>query len=128
MEIFKQAAKEKLRFETSKGFVTVEQLFDLNITALTRIIKNLKKELSKDNDDELSFLDETSAPVNKKVTLQFNIAKEVYLERKKENEDAAEALAKKEARQKAIEEKARRQEKAITTISDDELEAIINQK
>lgn len=102
MNNFKTATREKLRFQTSKGPLSVEQLWDLKLTPLATIVKNLKKELKKDNDDELSFLDETSSPVDKTLELKFNVVKEIYIAKKEERDSIKTAAAKKEHNEKIM--------------------------
>lgn len=102
MSIFKQATKERLRFETRKGELSVEQLWDLSLTNLATIVRNLKKQLTKDNDDELSFLDETATPVDRTLELKFNVVKAIYLDKKEEREAEKNAAAKKAQREKLL--------------------------
>lgn len=87
MSYFKQASRQRLRFNTSQGNLSVEQLWTLSLSSLAKVIKELNSQLKKDNDsDELSFLDSSATPVNKTLELKFNLAKEVYLELKTERD------------------------------------------
>lgn len=86
MNYFREASRQKLRFNTTAGMLGVEQLWDMKLTPLSRVIKGLKKELNKDGDDELSFLDETSTPTDPILELSFNVAKEVYVTLKAERD------------------------------------------
>lgn len=124
MELFKEASKLKLRFQTSKGLLSAEQLWDLTQTDLTTCIRNLKKILKKNDDDDLSFLDETSA-VDKVDQLRFDILKDVYLTKKKENEEARTARETKEHNQKILELIASKKDKALEGKSIEELEALL---
>ena len=78
MNYFREATRQRLRIETSRGPLSVEQLWDLKLSDLASIIRNLKKKLKKENDDELSFLDDASTPVDKTLELSFNVVKEIY--------------------------------------------------
>ena len=127
MSNFKSATRQKLRFNTSKGVLSTEQVWDLGITSLAGIVRNLKKELNKDSDDELAFLDDTSAPVDETVELRFNIVKEIYLAKKAERDSIKTEAAKKEHNQKILAEMARRKEESITKVSDEELEKMLQQ-
>lgn len=127
MSNFKSATRQKLRFNTSKGMLSTEQMWDLGITFLAGIVRNLKKELNKDSDDELAFLDDTSAPVDETVELRFNIVKEIYLAKKSERDSIKTEAAKKEHNQKILAEIARRKEESITKVSDEELEKMLQQ-
>jgi len=113
MSIYKEASQAKLRFQTSKGVLSVEQLWDLNLTTLSNCIKNTKKVLSKDNnDDELSFLDE-SKTVDREMQLRFDILKDVYLVKKSERDNIAKAAKAKEHNEKIRAEIYRRKEESI---------------
>lgn len=93
--MYKQASKLKLRIQTSRGLLSAEQLWDLSMTDITNAIRAAKKVLKKDNDDELSFL-EDSNKVDVESQLRFDILKDVYLTKKKETDerrDAAETKA-----------------------------------
>lgn len=96
--MYKEATQLKLRFATTVGQVSLEQLWDLSLSQLSAAIKAVKKLLAKNDDDELSFLEETKIvdTENQLNQLRFNILKEIYLERKKEVEsirNAAEVKA-----------------------------------
>lgn len=83
--MYKKAAQLKLRFNTEKGPLTVEQLFTLSDVMLVKLIKALneaRKEFSAD--DELSFLTgemSTSSKEKEFAELRFNLAKDVYTTR-----------------------------------------------
>lgn len=124
MSIFQEASKVKLRFNTKKGMLSVEQLWDLSLTALTTIIRNLKKELKKNSDDDLSFLDET-VTVDKTVTLRFEVAKAIYLTKKAEKDAAIDAIEKKQHNQRVMELIQRKKEEKLSEMSIEELEKLI---
>ena len=88
--MYKTASQLKLRFATSVGPLSVEQLWDLNQTQLSNAIKAVKKVLKKDDDDELSFLEDTKK-VDVENQLRFDILKDVYLTKKKEVEELRDA-------------------------------------
>lgn len=80
MNIYEEGIKRKIRFQTSTGLLTMEQLDTVKKTPLGIIVRNLKKELNKStDDDELSFLDENAAPVDRLAQLRFEIAKDMYI-------------------------------------------------
>jgi ribosomal protein L29 len=110
--MYKQASQLKLRFQTSKGQLTVEQLWDLSMTDLSTTIKAMKKVLKKSDDDDLGFLEEDSK-VDKVMELAFNILKDVYITKK----EAAKAI------REAAEIKAHNQ-KILTLIADKEEESL----
>ena len=91
MSNFKQASKLKLRFNTTRGPLSAEQLWDMTQTGLEQCIRAQKKILKKTDDDDLGFLD-ISTTVDPVEQLRFDILKEVYLEKKAER--AAQVSAK----------------------------------
>lgn len=125
MSNFKEATRIKLRFNTSQGLIGVEQLWELSMAKLERIVRALKKQLTKDNDDDLSFLDDTSTPVDKTVELSFDIAKEVYLARKEEREAVKNAKAKKENNEKIMALIVEKEEGKLQEKSVEELKAML---
>lgn len=119
--IYKKALQENLRFETTKGLLTVEQLFDLSMTALGRVVRNLNKQRRKDNDDELSFLDETSTS-DPTLELKFEIVKDIYQTKKQEREDLKNARSKKEHNDKILSLIAKKKEQDLENLPIEELE------
>lgn len=101
MTLFEKATKEKVRFETSKGSISVEDLWDLPLTSnetdvcLDDIAKGLSKALKQDSE---SFV-EKKTPVNTILETKFSIVKCVIKAKLKDievKEHAAEIKAKKE--------------------------------
>lgn len=119
--MYKQASQLKLRFNTSKGILSVEQLWDLTLTDLAATIKAVKKVLKKDDDDELSFLTDSKAtdPMNQ---LAFDILKDVYLTKKKANEEVREAAEIKAHNQKILQLIAEKKDDSLKGMSIEELE------
>ena len=100
--LYKQASRTDLQFQTVKGLVPVNALWNFkldprkdsdgnfirnaNTVYISDLIKDVKKVLKKNDDDELSFLESTKV-VDTENQLRFDILKDVYLTRKKEEED-----------------------------------------
>ena len=91
MSIFKKATRIKLRFQTSKGLLSVEQLWSLSQEELsgliTKVYSDIKKSGNSDS-DELSFL-KSNTKVDEKLQLAFDILKDVYTTIQSENEESA---------------------------------------
>lgn len=124
MDIFKQASKSQLRFQTSKGLLNVEQLWSLTQTDLTNAIRNLKKSLKKDNDDDLGFLD-ADTKVNAEDQLRFDILKDVYLTKKSDAEALRTSLEKKQFEQKILSLIADKKDTELAGKSIEELTAML---
>lgn len=122
--MYKQASKLKLRFQTSKGSLSVEQLWGLSQTDLSSAIKDVKKVLTKDDDNELSFLDDTKV-TDVENHLRFEILKDVYLTKKRETEDARIATENKAFNQKILGIIADKQEEGLRSKSISELRDLL---
>ena len=129
MEIFKKASKKKLRFNTNRGVLSVEQLWDLPKDEIRQLViksrEAVKKSSGEVNDSELSFLD---APVKSKATddeLRFEILKDIYITKRSAEEKAqkkAEAMAN---NKKILELIARKQDEALEKKSIKDLEKML---
>lgn len=99
MSLYKQAAKQKFRFTTTKGDLTVEELFKLPLnsdknTSLESIAQDLYRALKERQ--EMSFTSVAPANADTKILeAKFEIVKDVIADRQ------AEATAQMEARKKA---------------------------
>lgn len=124
MSNFKKASKQKLRIETSRGLLSVEQLWDLPYTELERSIRAVKKVLKKNDDDDLAFLDDVNS-VDPSVQLQYDILKEVYLDKKAEAEARRNKAEKKAHNQKILELIAQKKEEDLKEKSAEELEKLL---
>lgn len=122
--MYKKASQLKFRFETAKGLLSVEQLWDLNLADLSDAIKKVKSVLKKDDDDELSFL-EDGKKIDSENELRFEIMKDVYLTRKKQQEDALSELEKKNHNQKILELISDKKNEELRGKSVEELQAML---
>ncbi len=124
MDIYKKAAIQQIRFLTSKGPLNTEQLFGLTLTELSNCIKKSKSVLNKDTNTELDFLDETTT-VNHEEQLRFDILKDVYLQKKSDNDLARTAKTNKEHNQKIMEIIQSKKEQELQSLSKEELEKLL---
>ena len=129
--MYKQASQLKLRFQTNRGILSVEQLWDLSQSDLSSAIKVVKKTLTKNDDNELSFLAESTI-VDSENELRFNILKDVFLTKKKEVDDRRNAAEAKKFEQKIINLIAEREENEmddeLNKMSIDELKQLIKKQ
>ncbi len=121
--MYKQASKLGLRFQTSKGLLSVEQLWHLNQTELSNSIKAVKKVLKKTDDDELSFLEDAKV-VDVENQLRFDILKDVYLSKKKESDESRDAAEAKIHNQKIDALIASKKDKKLEEMSIEDLEKL----
>jgi len=128
MTIFERATRQKLRFGTVKGGITIEDLWDLQLTgdiSLDSLAKSLYKAI-KETEDE-SFV-EAPKPNPEEVAnrLRFEIVKriiEVKLIDKNAAEKAVETRAKK---QKIMEALAAKKDASLQQMSEEELQKALD--
>jgi len=101
VNMFELAVKNKFRFGTSAGQLTVEDLWDLKLTSSTPLsLDTLAKTLNKQikEEEEESFVVKKSTS-NNLLELKFEIVKHVISVKIKEREVATEAVKKKAERE-----------------------------
>jgi hypothetical protein len=118
--MYKKASQLKLRFATDRGILSTEQLWSLDQNELTIAIEIVNKVLKKDNDDNLSFLD-NNKNVDEETQLRFDILKDVYLTKKKDLDDINQAYEDKIYNKPIISAMADLQEKELKGKSLEEL-------
>lgn len=123
--MYKEASMIQLRFSTTKGNLSCEQLWSLTLTELGNCIKSVKKILKKTDDSELSFLDDTQV-VDKENQLRFDILKDVYLTKKEENEKKRLAAENKERDQKIMALIQQKKDQKLQEMSVEQLEAMLS--
>jgi len=131
MNVFEIATRKKFRFDTCKGQVTVEDLWDLPLTAtndrpnLDDIAKELYKKMKDEN--EMSFVKSTSQ-VNKEFNIikaKFDIVKHIIDVKLAEAEAAKKAKEIKARNQRILELIAQKEDEALASKSKEELLAML---
>ena len=118
--MYKKALKMKLRFATTKGKLTTEDLFDLSLTDLNNIAIALDKKLSES--PRKSFISDI-APDTEEDELRFNIVKDVINTKLIERNNAQNAKAKAAEKAQLLEILHRKENQALENMSVDELKA-----
>lgn len=121
--MYKKASKLKLRFQTNRGVLSAEQLWDLSFSDLSSAIKAHLKLLKKDNENELSFLGDVD--INPEEELRFNILKDVYITKKEEKEFLRNEAETKAHNQKILALIAEKQEGKLRDMSIEELQKLL---
>lgn len=111
MSKYKKAARAKLKFQTVKGNLTVEQLFDLDEEVLDSLAVELEAKYKESGGK--SFLNRSKSTKDKTLKLQFDIVLDVLetiatestkrleaLDKKKFNDNIDRIIAKKEQGEK----------------------------
>jgi len=116
--MFEQASREKLRFNTQIGILTVEDLWGLTLVQLDTIAKSLNKKI-KESEEE-SFIKESSN-ADKTTKLQFEIVKHIIETKLTEQQINKEKKEKLKQKQVLLELLERKQLENQLSLSEDEL-------
>jgi len=125
--MFEKAIRQKFRFESSRGQLTAEDLWDLPLSSVSKcslddVAKTLHRLLK--NDDNVSFINPVQS-TDETLQLKFDIVKHVISVRLLENEVAAKARTNRENRQKIMSIIEHKENEALSTKSVDELRALL---
>ena|SRR3990167_1568142 len=125
---FVKASREKVRFESPKGGLTVEDLWDIPLTSprggacLDDIAKDLNRKL-KDSDTE-SFVVKAKKS-DETLQLKFDIVKHIIDVRLKEAEEADQRQIAREKKQRLLSIIAQKEDEKLMGASLDELKAMV---
>lgn len=127
MNYFEKASRMKLRFDTTKGQLAAEDLWDLPLTSmrsanLNDIAKSINRELKASGEEDF-VLPATTA--DEKLAIKLELVKHVIAVRIAENEDAKLASDKREKKAKLLELIARKQDQALEGQSLEELQGMV---
>ena len=133
MSIFEQASRERVRFQTTVGSISVEDLWDIPLTSKTGkanlddIAKDLYKAL-KDSEDSVSFVNKSAtSSQTQRDQLRFDIVMHIINVRLEENQVAAKSRENAEKRQKIMEILADREESSLKTTPTEELTKMLDE-
>lgn len=118
--MYKKALRTKLRFSTSRGKLTTEDLFDLSLTDLNNLAIALDKKLSET--PRKSFISDI-APDTQEDELRFNIVKDVITLKLVERNAAQNAKVKAAEKAQLLEILHRKKNEALENLSVAEIEA-----
>ena len=118
MEKFEKASRLKLRFNSNKGLLISEDLWDLPLTQLNSIAKTLNKELA--TMEEEDFLEE-AVKEDVEVRLGFEIVLHVLKTKKEEAQKRRDATGVKAEKDKLLEIIAKKQDEGLENLSEEEL-------
>lgn len=121
-KLFEMATRSKLRFPSTKGELSVEDLWDLSDKDLDMVYKNLKDQEVKSSEE--SLLDD--ANVDPKLTAAIGIVKYIFTTKRNERLAEKERINKKLTQRKYIDALSKKQDEAIEKMSEAELRAMID--
>lgn len=116
--MFDKVTRNKLRFSSTKGMLTVEDLWDLSLTTLNDMAKVLNKKLK--TDQESDFLDETPKE-NSDDRLRFDTVLHILEVKKQEKKDREVQLEKKTKKEKLLNLLAEKQDAEFRELSVDQI-------
>lgn len=120
--LFEIATRSKLRFPSTKGELSVEDLWDLSDKDLDVVYKNLKDQEVKSSEE--SLLDD--ANVDPKLTAAIGIVKYIFTTKRNERLAEKKRINKKLTQRKYIDALSKKQDEAIEKMSEAELRAMID--
>lgn len=120
--VFELASREKFRFASSKGILTVEDLWTVPLTVLDDAYKNLSKFIRESDDD--SLLSTKTSEIDA-ATTKRDLVKYILKTRQKEAENVRLKAANRLQAEKIKERLAQRRDKALDEKSDEELLALL---
>ena len=120
--LFEMATRNKFRFSSTKGELSVEDLWDLSEKDLDVVYKNLKEQEIKSSEE--SLLDDVN--VDPKLTAAIGIVKYIFTTKRNEKIAEKERIDKKLKQKKYIDALSRKQDEAIENMSEAELQAMID--
>lgn len=115
-------AQQKLRFQTAKGLLTTEQLWDLSIDDLDTLVVSLDAEYA--SSGKKSFVEKKSVK-DKTAKLRFDVALDILNTKLDEAQVLAEAKEKKEHNKKILELIAEKQDDSLKGKSIKQLEGML---
>lgn len=121
-KLFEMATRSKSRFPSTKGELSVEDLWDLSDKDLDVVYKNLKDQEVKSSEE--SLLDD--ANVDPKLTAAIGIVRYIFTTKRNEKLAENERINKKLTQQKYIDALSKKQDEAIEKMSEAELRAMID--
>jgi hypothetical protein len=124
---FEKATRMKLRFDTSRGVLTVEDLWDLPLIGSDLCLDEIAKDLHRDlkDDSEQSFVVQTAKP-DERLVLAFEIVKRVISVRLVEQEAAENAEALRQKKQKILAIIADKEDESLKETSVEDLRALLD--
>jgi hypothetical protein len=122
--MFDKVTRLKLRFESNKGLLSVEQVWDLSLTALNEMAKSLSRQVKAAETDEEDFIG-TKSNVDSELQLRFDVVKHIIGVKLKERDDSRDAAERKANNQVILELIQRKKQQELESKSVEELEALL---
>ena len=121
--MYKKAAKQKLRFNTTKGLMPAEDLYDFTLADLNAMAKEVNRMLRGLKDE--NFIEVASGEV-KTFELKLKILKDVISTKVSDKNKSAKAIETKAYKQKILEALSRKKDSNLGELSEDELQKMLD--
>lgn len=130
--MYKKASQQKLRIATSRGMLSVEQLWDLPKEEIGQLAVALRKRIKDargiNGDSELDFLQPAEHAEETADELTFRILKDIYQTLQADEDSARRLAAKRQRNRKLLEVIARKQDQELEGKSIEELEKMLEEE
>lgn len=127
--MYKIASRKKLRIQTNRGMLSVEQLWDLSKEDIGELAKSIRKRINDQKgvtgDSELDFLKPSAQTEETIDELTFRILKDIYQTKQTEEDKAHRRAAARENNRKILELIAKKQDQELENKSIEELEKML---
>lgn len=122
--MFEKAARQKIRIPCEKGWLYVEDLFDLSLRELDKIYKILNTQLKTAKEDSLLDVKDTSTS---KLELQVDLVKYVFGVKKSEEEARAVRVVNKQKKEFLMSVLEEQQKDEIKKMSSDDIKKMLEE-
>lgn len=119
--IFEIAARKAFRFPSNKGDVSVEDLFNFNLSQLDNTARAINKELK--SSEEESFVT-TRTNANTALAVKLEIVKFVIADKQEEQRKRVDAVARREQKEQVASILAARKHNALQELTTEQLAAL----
>ena len=127
--MYKIASRKKLRIQTNRGMLSVEQLWDLSKEDIGELAKSIRKRINDQKgvtgDSELDFLKPSAQTEETIDELTFRILKDIYQTKQAEEDKAHRRATARENNRKILELIAKKQDQELENKSIEELEKML---
>lgn len=125
MNIFEQATRQKFRFESIKGELTVEQLWDMPLTSkngfdLDTVAKEVNRDLKACSEE--SFVNTNHNPAVGRLEAKLEVVKHVIAVKLAESDERAKAADRKAEKERLLEILHQKKDQDLLGLSREELE------
>lgn len=120
--MFEKASRMKTRFQTSRGVLSTEDLWDVSLDQLNTLAKALRKELKDAEEEDFLVIKKDT---NSQIQLMFDIVLHILNIKKDEKTAREEASVKRAEKERLLELLAKKKDQSLEALSEEEIRAKI---